>query len=394
MVLLPSLIDSLISEKRIQFRDKNNLQIQAHLENSYGLFVNIVPSDLSRVLSNTINNSVEAFDPNKMSTIDLTVESNNSHVVLRIKDNGKGIPQHILAKLGQMGVSFGKEGTQSGSGLGVYHAKQTIESFNGTYQIESVEGAGTTVFITLPRANALGWFVQSLNLNKSQTIVATDDDHSILEIWKQRFGQLVEENKINLLTFSSGVQLGQWISENKIQSQSALYLVDYEFLGQPMNGLDLIEKYNLSAQAILVTSRYEEKTILNKCEELKVKLIPKGMAPLVPIKIEAPQPKIDLCLLDDDDLVRMSWAFAANTKGLNLICFESEEDFLLKHDSLKIDTPIYIDVCLKNNVKGQDVAGRISKLGFKNLHLATGYESDQINKPASILSITGKDFPL
>ncbi len=287
LVLLPSLIDSLVSEKRIQFRDKSNLRIQAHLETSYGVFVNVIPSELSRVLSNTLNNSIEAFDLNKLSTIDLAIETNHTQqVLIRIKDNGKGIPAHILEKLGAQGVTHGKEGTQSGSGLGIYHAKKTIEFFNGTYQIESVVDEGVTVILTLPKSSHPNWFVQSLNLKQCQTIVATDDDQSILEIWKQRFSHLINENQIILLTFSSGAQLGQWIFQNKVQSESTLYLIDYEFLGQPKNGLELIEEFKISHQSILVTSRYEEKKILNKCEELNVRLIPKGMAPLVPIEVQ------------------------------------------------------------------------------------------------------------
>lgn len=305
------------------------------------------------------------------------------------------------------------------------NAKQTIESFNGTYQIESAEGAGATVIITLPRANAPEWFVQSLNLDEGQTIVATDDDHSILEIWKQRFGSLVEDNKINLLTFSSGVKLGQWISENKTQSQSSLYLVDYEFLGQPTNGLELIEKFSLSTQSILVTSRYEEKNILNKCEELKVKLIPKGMAPLVPIKLEAPKPKIDLCLLDDDDLVNrpietnsspikiateknrydlclidddqeligMVWAMEAAAKGLKIKLFATPQAFVAEADKIEQQTPIYIDVSLGNGVSGLDVAHDVHKMGFTEINLATGHQADSMLIPPFICRVVGKDFP-
>lgn len=35
------------------------------------------------------------------------------------------------------------------------------------------------------------WFVQKLSVTKDQTVVATDDDFSILEIWKQRLSELI-----------------------------------------------------------------------------------------------------------------------------------------------------------------------------------------------------------
>jgi signal transduction histidine kinase len=61
-VMLSSLVDSLVSEKRIQYRDKINVMIDLELSNSYGLFSFIPPNEVKTVLSNLINNSVEAFE--------------------------------------------------------------------------------------------------------------------------------------------------------------------------------------------------------------------------------------------------------------------------------------------------------------------------------------------
>jgi signal transduction histidine kinase len=73
-----------------------------------------------------------------------------SSLQIRIQDNGKGIPKERIANLGSRGNTFGKK---SGSGLGLFHAKRTIESFGGKFDIESEEGHGTSIFITLPGEN-------------------------------------------------------------------------------------------------------------------------------------------------------------------------------------------------------------------------------------------------
>ena len=61
--------------------------------------------------------------------------------------------------------------------------------------------------------------------------------------------------------------------------------MDYEIIGSPITGLDLIEELGIQNQSILVTSRYEDFLIQERCEILNVKLIPKSMSPFIPIEI-------------------------------------------------------------------------------------------------------------
>ena len=60
--LLSSLINSLISEKRLQYREYFKIQIEDKLDsNSYGLFSKIQPKKFKIILSNLINNSIESI---------------------------------------------------------------------------------------------------------------------------------------------------------------------------------------------------------------------------------------------------------------------------------------------------------------------------------------------
>ena len=392
--MLATLVDSVVSEKRISLRDKANISLEARLDKSYGLFSLINSVEMKRLLSNAITNAAEAFDFNQ-GLVEVILESVGDKVLLIIKDNGKGIPPHILDKLGLHGVTHGKEGTQSGSGLGVYHAKKTIESFGGKYEIKSKVGHGTSIIITLKKENPPDWFVQKLLIKKNQTIVATDDDSSILEIWKQKFSGFIEHNSIQLVTCTSGKCLKEWILNNKESSIDAIYLMDFELLGQKQTGLDLIDELLLNQRAILVSSRYEESQIKDRCLKLGVKMIPKGMASLVPIELEKEKQKLDCVLIDDDiDIIHTVWKISAKEKNKNILCLNDEPTFLTKYSELSSETPIYIDVNLANGVSGIDVAKRVHQLGFKNINLATGYEADSFDKPEYINSISGKDFPL
>ncbi|MFA6521932.1 MAG: ATP-binding protein, partial [Candidatus Gracilibacteria bacterium] len=138
--LLSSLIDPLITEKRLQFRSKIGVDIDAHLgSSSYGLFAKVQPTEFKRVLSNLINNSVEALDKN--GSVILKLSCREGKITITVRDTGKGVSPEVLAKLGTRGETHGKSG---GSGLGLYHARTSLESWGGTLNISSELGKGTT----------------------------------------------------------------------------------------------------------------------------------------------------------------------------------------------------------------------------------------------------------
>ena len=68
------------------------------MTHSYGLFSKVNPIELKRVLSNLINNSIEAIKNND-GLIQVKVERDVKHVVILVRDNGNGIPIHVLEKL-------------------------------------------------------------------------------------------------------------------------------------------------------------------------------------------------------------------------------------------------------------------------------------------------------
>ncbi|MGZ3772718.1 MAG: sensor histidine kinase [Pseudobdellovibrionaceae bacterium] len=98
--------------------------------------------ELARVISNLLNNAIEATVKTK-KPIAVVLEE-GTPVSLKIVDNGQGIPKHILHTLGSKGATYGKA---QGQGLGLYNAKQCLEKWGGTLEIESKEGAGTTVVL-------------------------------------------------------------------------------------------------------------------------------------------------------------------------------------------------------------------------------------------------------
>lgn len=393
--LIPSLVDSIVSEKRVQYRDKTTINIETDLRNSYGAFALVNAADLKRVISNLINNSVEAAKIEGV-TITVAVRIDENKIKIIIHDNGKGIPASVLDKLGLSSFSYGKENAinNSGSGLGIYHAKKSIENSHGEMSIESEEGKGTTILISFPKTETPEWFVQKIAVHLNQKIVIIDDDVTIHQAWQGRFDRL--QSEIDLLKFSSAIEFENRFNIEKNQlPETTLFLFDYELLNQSVTGLDLIEKHQLQKKSILVTSRYEEPQIRDRADLLKLKIIPKGMVGFVAIEVVNLKP-VDAdvytrCLIDDDSLVRMTWEWAAKKDNIKLLTCESLKTFQDQMTKVNFETEIYIDVQLADNMKGQDVADFLYKEGFKKLYFATGYEAGALTDvPDYILGITGK----
>lgn len=392
---IPALIDILVSEKRMQYREYSGVEIEVALKNSFGAFAQINSAELKRVISNLVNNAVEAFNYHEgkvtVGVRKVTI-GEVPQVELFVKDNGKGIPKHVLEKLGKMGVSHGKDGTQSGSGLGVYHAKKTAESFGGSFRIESTEGQGTLIKIILPLAEAPSWFANKIDLTGKRYLVSLDDDISIHQIWSGRL-QSLGFFDIEHIKFQSGDAFSQYVNANINKLKQTLFLVDFELLNQSKTGLDLIEDLGIEKYAILVTSRYEEISIQSRTSYLRLSLLPKALAGFVPFERQAPKELLDLVLLDDDELVRTFWTMAANDSNKNILTFSSFEEFKKQEQVINRATPIYIDSNFENGIKGEDIAGDLHKMGFTELFLATGYAPKTIDKPHYIKKIVGKDFP-
>ena len=139
------------SAKRVQFRSLSRIEIESWLDaSSYGLFASVQPVEFKRVLSNLVNNAVEAFGDGP-GPVRVDLAARGGLVCVSVPDDGQGIPEETLRKLGKRGETFGKA---AGSGLGLYHARACAEAWGGALEIAPRAPRGTIVRLNLPQAAA------------------------------------------------------------------------------------------------------------------------------------------------------------------------------------------------------------------------------------------------
>jgi two-component system, NtrC family, sensor kinase len=110
--------------------------------------LNIVPQDISRVLLNLINNAFYAIKDKPGATLTLTTLATANSVVIKIKDNGTGIPEDVKQKIFE--PFFTTKPAGSGTGLGLSLSFDIIKAHGGKIEVDSKENRYTEFQITLP----------------------------------------------------------------------------------------------------------------------------------------------------------------------------------------------------------------------------------------------------
>ncbi|MBL7877771.1 MAG: GHKL domain-containing protein [Cyclobacteriaceae bacterium] len=134
--------------------------------------INIIPQDIGRVILNLITNAFYAVNEkykaessklkaegekssyakaseNKYEpTVSVSTRKEGNKVLISVKDNGPGIPEHIKEKIFQ--PFFTTKPTGQGTGLGLSLSYDIVKAHGGELRVETKEGVGSEFIISLP----------------------------------------------------------------------------------------------------------------------------------------------------------------------------------------------------------------------------------------------------
>jgi signal transduction histidine kinase len=119
------------------------------LDMSVDFQVNADRDLILRVLQNLLDNALKFSPKGEQVIVRIAPDEASGHVRVAVCDFGMGIKPHDIDKIF---TKFGQAGNRrsSGSGLGLTFCKLVIEAHGGAIGVESVPGAGSTFFFTLP----------------------------------------------------------------------------------------------------------------------------------------------------------------------------------------------------------------------------------------------------
>jgi len=121
--------------------------------------VEVVPQEIARVVLNLVDNAFYAVQarwtdgggaaaPTGHPTVSVTTARRDATVEVRVRDNGSGIPEAVVARIFE--PFFTTKPAGQGTGLGLSLGYDIVERHGGTLRVESRQGSFTELVMTLP----------------------------------------------------------------------------------------------------------------------------------------------------------------------------------------------------------------------------------------------------
>jgi FixJ family two-component response regulator len=394
-ILVYLALSNIVSEKRGQYINSSTV-----IEGDYGpgcefLFIKANLLNFERMISNLINNSFEAIE-NKKGEINLNLSQEGEYIKITITDNGRGMPQDVIDKI--MNNIVVTSNKKSGYGIGFAQVREAINISNGKMEIKSTIGKGTEINLFFPIVDAPGWIAKQISLPEGSVVVIIDDDPSIHDAWNLRFKKYLE--KIHIKNFDQGEKAIDFINSFP-EKNNIFLLVDFELIEQNLTGLKIIEQTAMTKQATLVTSHHNRPDVLKAVSESKIKILPKQLAPSIPIKIKTKKTgkktrenyrKVDLVVIDDDEMFAESFAVFFRSRSFTVDAYYNPNKFLKKLLQYDKSTSIFIDNNLCSNITGIELAEELHKDGYNNLYLLSGTDFKKDKVPDYLTVIIKSDM--
>jgi two-component system NtrC family sensor kinase len=140
----------------LRAKDKSfNAELVTHFNDALPK-VNMVPQDIGRVMLNLFTNAFYAVQQKQKTNgaeykpmVEVTTSAEKKSIVIKVKDNGIGIPEHIKGKI--MQPFFTTKPTGEGTGLGLSMSYDiVVKAHGGRIDINTKEGEYTEFIIIIP----------------------------------------------------------------------------------------------------------------------------------------------------------------------------------------------------------------------------------------------------
>ena len=128
------------------FEKTENVAFITEYRNTNPVIVLADKEQLSSVFINLIKNAIQSIPENRPGLIRIQLDTSEGKAIVRINDNGKGIPEELGDKLFQPNFTT----KSSGMGLGLAIVKNIIDNTGGRIRYETELNKGTTFIVELP----------------------------------------------------------------------------------------------------------------------------------------------------------------------------------------------------------------------------------------------------
>lgn len=277
-VLVSDFLDEALAQKSAEYAKQKSVSLSVDQSAvPFGTFARVVRHEFLAILSNLVNNGVEAFG-RRAGRVEVVARVKGGALQIQVRDTGPGVPEDRREKIFEKGVSF----KQGGTGFGLFHARQYLEHWGGSIRcLPSPQGA---IFeIGLPEAKAPPWFADRVAALAKRNVIILDDNRLIHRVWKERFRNLPGMEGAKLHFLSSEEELEACLGEIASEVSETIILCDYDLNQAGKTGLDIVRAFGVAPLTTMVTNNFQSGALIAECLREKIRILPKPCIHSVPI---------------------------------------------------------------------------------------------------------------
>jgi PAS domain S-box-containing protein len=141
------LLEDITSNLKFMSNARLNVEMKNIVEPGETFFSDV--RRISIVLNNLLSNAIRYHNPSvKTPWVQTRIKRTSDGIILEVSDNGIGIDHAFHHRIFDMFYRLSTKST--GSGLGLYIVKETVDKLRGRLELHSEQGKGTVFTITLP----------------------------------------------------------------------------------------------------------------------------------------------------------------------------------------------------------------------------------------------------
>ena len=134
---------------------KRNIKIIFNKNYDKQILVEADKNRIEQVITNLVTNSINYGS--EKGTTEISFESNEEKIIVKVNDNGEGISEENMPRLFQrfFRVDVSRSRSQGGSGLGLAIVKHIIDAHNENIYVQSTVGVGSEFSFSLKKSKVL-----------------------------------------------------------------------------------------------------------------------------------------------------------------------------------------------------------------------------------------------
>ncbi len=210
--------------------EQKNIAIKNNIKQALGVLAD--SEILERVFINLLTNAIK-YSPNN-SLVELTAIQESKKCKVAVSDNGLGISEELIPKVFDKFAQADakKSGKVRSTGLGLTFCKMAIEVHGGEIGVNSIVGAGTTIWFTIKSTEEFE--LKNIPKKKEETennkLILSLDDIILLRPYAQELNQLMvyETTKVEKIIIKIDTEKSQALKMWKEELNKSLFAMNEE----------------------------------------------------------------------------------------------------------------------------------------------------------------------